>query len=122
MLEKLNFKLPQQPFTNEKSFTARLWREIHSKRWFWHKISDQSQNYKPCDSIFWIDWFCWLVEIKYWKETRNVNVSKKLRRNQQFALERYQKNGWQSIVIYYSQPLHKYRIMEYSKDMKLNLK
>lgn len=80
-----------------------------------------SIDYKPCDAIFWLDWLCWLIELKHWKEKNKVDVLKKLRNNQIFWLENYKKNGGTSIVVYYNEVHHRYWIFEFWDNMNLLL-
>lgn len=120
------FPLPPAPFPNEAKFTAWFWWEIRKRWWFWHKISDASIDYKPADAIVWLDWLTCLLEIKHWKEKREVNLFKKLRANQSFWLKRRRKNWWKSLVIYYNQTYHKYYIIvfdeDFTEDSKLFIK
>ena len=117
MYEQLQFELPKKPFINEKSFTAWFWCQIHNIGWFRHKISDMSIDAKPCDSIIGFNWLFALVEFKIGKEIKKVDVYKKLRPCQAFGLSRYKKNWWVSLVIYYNQLHHQYRVMEYNEQL-----
>ena len=120
MFNKLYFKLPNKPFESEAKFTSRFWKQIITNKWFRHKISDQSSWNKPCDSIVWVFWHSFLLEIKVWNNKTKVDVYNMLRPNQKFFLQRRQDNWWKSVVIYYSKYHNKYYIMEYNKNMKLS--
>jgi len=121
-LDKLVFTLPiWHTFKDEKSFTAWFWKKIHDMWGMRHKISDMSIDSKPADSIISFNWISWLLEIKHWREKTKVDIGKKLRMNQHFWLNRYQKNGGTSIVIYYNEFHHKYWIFEYKPEIQLVL-
>jgi len=120
VLEKLFlFDLPEKSFKNEKEFTSWFWKAVHDKWGMWHKISDMSADMKPWDAIIWLWGVCWILEIKHGREKKRVDVYKKLRPNQKFWLNRYQKNGGTAIVIYYNEFHHRYWVCNYSEDMDL---
>lgn len=120
MYKELQFPLPQKPFKNEAEFTRWFWRMVHDSGGFWHKISDMSMDAKPSDGIIAINWLVWLVEIKVGKEKTKVDIYKKLRPCQRYGLSQYKKNWWTSIVIYYNQIFHQYRVMDYSNKLLLS--
>jgi len=119
MFNKFYFELPDKAFESEAKFTSRFWKQIINNKWFRHKISDQSSWNKPCDSIVWLFWKTFLLEIKVWKNKTKVDVFNMLRPNQKFFLQRRQDNWWTSIVIYYSKYHNEYTVMNYSNDMIL---
>lgn len=122
MKEKLVFPIQtSKHFADEKTFSSRFWRQIHSNWWFRHKISDMSIDAKPCDAVIWLGWYTCLCEIKVWNNKKKVDVYNLLRPNQKFWLRKRKENWWNSIVVYYSKIHHKYWVLNFSNNMELLL-
>lgn len=90
----------------EKDITSWFWQQVRKHFWFFHKISDQSSDLKPCDCIVWVefDWFkiSWLIEFKISKNKKKMNVDSLLRPNQRQWLKLRKDNNWQALVWLYS--------------------
>lgn len=119
-INKLYFTCPDRWFKNEAEFTTWFWKQIKDRWGFFHKISDESSNMKPCDAIFAFDWISWLIEFKYQK-TKKCKPFYLLRGSwpskpwfQVKWLQLNQRNGWLSLVVVYNKNKNMFTVIDFS--------
>lgn len=116
------FKCPDKWFKNEAEFTTRFWKQIKDRWWFFHKISDYSLWFKPFDAICALDWEVMAIEFKHIKWASCVpfellrGSSPKKPWTQVQSLDSFERNGWNSTIIVYSQKNNKYIVLDFSDE------
>lgn len=116
------FNCPDKGFKNEAEFTTRFWKQVKERWWFFHKISDYSLGFKPFDAICALDGEVQAIEFKHIKGG-SCTPFKLLRGScpekpwtQVQSLGEYERNGWNSIIIVYSQKSNRYITMKFSDE------
>lgn len=116
------FKCPDKGFKNEAEFTTRFGKQIKENSWFFHKISDYSLWFKPFDAICALWWEVSAIEFKFIKgasctpyELLRGSTPKKPWTQVQ-SLECYERNGWNSSIIVYSQKSNRYITLNFSDE------
>lgn len=116
------FNCPDKWFKNEAEFTTWYGKKIKEQWGFFHKISDYSLGFKPFDAICALKWKVCAIEFKYTKNWSCVpfdmlrGSSAKKPWTQVQSLESFEKNGWISLIIVYSQKSNRYITLSFSDE------
>ena len=116
------FNCPDKGFKNEAEFTTWFGKQVKERWWFFHKISDYSLWFKPFDAICALNWEACAIEFKHIKGTSCTpfnllrGSSAKKPWTQVMALGDYERNGWNSLIIVYSQKSNRYVSMKFSDE------
>ena len=118
----LTFNCPEKGFKNEAEFTTRYGKQVKDRWWFFHKISDYSLWFKPFDAICALNWKVSAIEFKFikWWSCIPFNLLRgsnpKKPGTQVQSLECFERNGWISEIIVYSQKSNRYITLNYSDE------
>ena len=115
-MSDLDFATPKRLFKDEKTFTTWFWKQIKTRFWHWHKLSDMDIRMKPYDAIFVYKWISAFLEIKVWSEKSKTDIIKKLRPNQKQGLTKVYNNWWLALILYYSKLYWTYQIIKYKGE------
>lgn len=116
------FNCPEKGFKNESEFTTWYGKQIKERWWFFHKISDYSLWFKPFDAICALNWKVSAIEFKFikWWSCIPFNLLRgsnpKKPGTQVQSLECFERNGWISEIIVYSQKSNRYITLNYSDE------
>ena len=116
------FNCPEKGFKNEAEFTTWYGKQVKERWWFFHKISDYSLWFKPFDAICALNWKVSAIEFKFikWWSCIPFNLLRgsnpKKPGTQVQSLGDFERNGWNSIIIVYSQKSNRYITMKFSDE------